>query len=321
MSLEAIGLPAFLLGDLVLAGFNPWNELIIRPTLNLLMLLYVLTGQQMGIAIILLTAIIRILTMPLTIKQVRQMRAMSSLQPKVKAAQERYKNDRSRVSQETMRIYKEAGVSPIGCLGPMIVQMPILFGLFRVLIQTLFSTPDKLVGLSEKIYPIAPFSMAFAVAPMNPHFLWMDLSVPDPSPVIIPALVFASTWIQQKMTIMPSADPRQQSNQTMMLWMMPLMIGFFSLQFPSGLSMYWIVSNIIGIAIQYFVTGWGPLFPLFPKSGPAAAPAQQIRETPPQEMDDDGRTRNDRPNRRRSNRVGPERARRRPRRGRGRNTK
>ena len=319
--MEASGLSAFLLGDLVLAGFNPWTEFIIRPTLNLLMLLYVLTGQQMGVAIILLTIIIRLVTMPLTIKQVRQMRAMSGLQPKVKAAQERYKNDRARVSQETMRIYKDAGVSPIGCLGPMIVQMPILFGLFRVLIQTLFSTPDKLVGLAEKIYTIAPFSMAFAAAPLDPHFLWMDLSVPDPSPIIIPALVFVSTWVQQKMTIMPSPDPRQQSNQTMMLWMMPLMIGFFSLQFPSGLSLYWIVSNVIGVGIQYFVTGWGPLFPLFPKSEPAAAPAEQIRDTSPQEMEDDGRTPNDRPNRRRSNRVSPERARRRPRRGRGRNTK
>jgi len=319
---EVTGLTAFLLGDLVLAGWNPWNELIIRPTLNMLMLFYVLSGNQMGVAIILLTVMIRLLTSPLTIKQVKQMRAMSSLQPRVKEVQERYKSDRARVSQETMRIYKESGVNPIGCLGPMVVQMPILFGLFRVLIQTLFSTPDKLVGLSEKIYSVAPFSMAFAAAPMNPHFLWMDLSVPDPSPVVIPALVFASTWIQQKMTIMPSADPRQQSNQTMMLWMMPLMIGFFSLQFPSGLSMYWIVSNVIGIGIQYFVTGWGPLFPLWPpKTGPAEAPDQQVRQTPPEEMNDDAGTRNDRPNRRRSNRVSPERARRRPRRGRGRNIK
>ena len=319
--MEVLGLPAFLLGDIVSAGFNPWNELIIRPTLNMLMLLYVVSGKQMGVAIILLTVVIRVITMPLTIKQVRQMRSMSSLQPKVKEVQERFKNDRARVSQETMRIYREAGVSPIGCLGPMIVQMPILFGLFRVLIQTLFSTPDKLVGLAEKIYPVVPFSVAFSVVPLNPGFLWMDLSKPDPSPVVIPALVFVSTWVQQKMTIMPSADARQQSNQTMMLWMMPLMIGFFSLQFPSGLSLYWIASNTIGVAIQYFVTGWGPLFPLFPKSEPAPTQPQQVRETPPQEMDDDARTTNERPNRRRGNRVGPERARRRPRRGRGRNTK
>ena len=123
--MEVLGLPAFLLGDIVSAGFNPWTELIIRPTLNMLMVLYVVSGKQMGVAIILLTVVIRVITMPLTIKQVRQMRSMSSLQPKVKEVQERFKNDRARVSQETMRIYREAGVSPIGCLGPMIVQMPI----------------------------------------------------------------------------------------------------------------------------------------------------------------------------------------------------
>ena len=319
--MEALWLLTGLFGDLVLSGFNPWTEFIIRPTLNTLMLLYVVFGNQMGIAIIVLTIIIRLVTLPLTLKQLRQMRAMQTLQPKVKEVQDRHGRDRARVSQETMRIYREAGVSPIGCLGPMVVQMPILFGLFRVLVQTLFTTPDKLVGLAEKIYPVAPFSIAYAAAPMDPRFLWLNLAETDPSVVVIPVLVFVSTWVQQKMTIMPSTDPRQQSNQVMMLWMMPLMIGFFSLQFPSGLSLYWIVSNVIGVAIQYFITGWGPLFPLFPKPVPTAAPAQQVQSTPPEETQEDARTNNDRPNRRRSNRAGPERARRRPRRGRGRNTK
>jgi YidC/Oxa1 family membrane protein insertase len=319
--LEALWLMTGVLGDLVLSGFNPWTEFIIRPTLNTLMLLYVMLGNQMGVAIIILTILIRLVTLPLTLKQLRQMRNMSALQPKVKEVQERYAKDRARISQETMRVYREAGVSPIGCLGPMVVQMPILFGLFRVLVQTLFTGPDKLVGLAEKIYPIAPFSIAYAAAPMNPSFLWLNLAEPDPTNIVIPALVFISTWVQQKMTIMPSMDPKQQSNQVMMLWMMPLMIGFFSLQFPSGLSLYWIVSNTIGIAIQYFITGWGPLFPLFPKLGAPAAPVQQEQNAPPKETQEDGRTNDDRPNRRRGHRVGAERARRRPRRGRGRNTK
>ncbi|MCI0825643.1 MAG: YidC/Oxa1 family membrane protein insertase, partial [Chloroflexi bacterium] len=133
-----------------------WNELIIRPMLNTLMVLYVICFQQMGIAIILFTLLVRTATMPLTLKQIRQMRVMSVLQPKMKEIQERYRNDRSRVSQETMRMYKEAGVNPIGCLGPLIVQMPILIGLFRVLIQTLFSEPDNLVGLSQKLYTWIP---------------------------------------------------------------------------------------------------------------------------------------------------------------------
>ena len=128
-----------------------WNEVIIRPMLNTLLVFYVISFQHMGIAIILFTVLVRAATMPLTLKQIRQMRVMSTLQPKMKEIQARYSGDRSRVSQETMRLYREAGVNPIGCLGPLVVQMPILIGLFRVLIQTLFSKPGDLIGLSEKL--------------------------------------------------------------------------------------------------------------------------------------------------------------------------
>ena len=119
--------------------------------LNSLVVLYTLLFSNMGLAIIVLTALIRLITMPLTLKQLRQMRAMSALQPKLKEIQDRYARDRSRISQETMRLYREAGVNPIGCLGPMIIQMPVLIGLFRVLIQTVFSKPDDLVGLSKTV--------------------------------------------------------------------------------------------------------------------------------------------------------------------------
>ena len=105
-----------------------WNEVIIRPMLNTLVVLYVISFNQMGIAIILLTVLVRAITMPLTLKQIRQMRVMSTLQPKMREIQSRYSGDRSRASQETMRLYREAGVNPIGCLGPLVVQMPILIG-------------------------------------------------------------------------------------------------------------------------------------------------------------------------------------------------
>tara|TARA_B100001245_G_scaffold120882_1_gene88892 strand:- start:720 stop:1604 length:885 start_codon:yes stop_codon:yes gene_type:complete len=293
--------------------------------LNMLVVLYTVLFSQMGLAIIVLTALIRLVTMPLTLKQLKQMRAMSSLQPKIKEIQDRYARDRSRVSQETMRLYKEAGVSPFGCLGPMIVQMPVLIGLFRVLIQVVFSRPDNLVGLSEKMYTWIPIAPVFSAAPMDSGFLWLDLAKPDPTNIILPALVFASTWVQQKMTMQPSTDPRQAGNQAMMLWLMPLMIAFFSYTLPSGLALYWTTSNVIGIAIQYFVTGgWGPLFPLFPKTVPQAAPVaagSPSQNDSQEEMVEDGRDSEERPNRRRSNRASTERARRRPRRGRGRNTK
>ena len=299
--------------------------------LNMLVVLYTILFSQMGLAIIVLTGIIRLVTMPLTLKQLRQMKAMSDLQPKIKEIQDRYARDRSRVSQETFKLYREAGVSPFGCLGPMIIQMPILIGLFRVLIQVVFSRPDNLVGLSEKMYTWIPMAPIFSAAPLHPGFLWLDLAEnpsinANPANVLIPILVFVSTWVQQKMTMQPSTDPRQAGNQAMMLWLMPLMIAFFSITLPSGLALYWTTSNLIGIAIQYFITGgWGPLFPLFPpKTEQQATPVASGRPSQndsQEEMVENGRNSEERPNRRRSNRAGTERARRRPRRGRGRNTK
>ncbi len=299
-----------------------WNEVIIRPMLNTLLVLYVVCLSQMGVAIIVFTVLVRVLTIPLTVRQVRQMRSMTGLQPRVREIQQRYEGDRQRISQETMRLYRESGVSPVGCLGPLIVQMPILIGLFRVLIQTLFNNPEDLVNLSDKMYAWITFVPIHASVPVNPQFLWLDLSQPDPSPIVMPILVAVSTWVQQKMTQMPSPDPRQQSSQTMMLWMMPIFLGAFSLGWPSGLPLYWVVSNLIGIGIQYFITGWGPLFPLFPKRGQdagdatPAAPARSQQEDRADESSSANRT-----ERRRSRRAGARGPRRRPQRGRGRNTK
>ena len=169
--------------------------------LNGIVVLYTICFSQLGVAIIIFTAFVRLITLPLTLKQLKQMRAMTSLQPKLKEIQDRYSRDRSRVSQETMRLYREAGVSPFGCLGPMIVQMPILIGLFRVLIQILFSRPDNLVGFSAKLYTWIPAAPIFAAAPIDSHFLWLDLAESDPSKLLLPVLVFVSTWFHQKMTM------------------------------------------------------------------------------------------------------------------------
>ena len=303
--------------------FLLWNEIIIRPMLNTLMVLYVICFHNMGLAIIAFTILVRLVTLPLTLKQIRQMRRMSELQPRMKEIQDRYSGDRARVSQETMKLYRESGVSPIGCLGPLVVQLPILIGLFRVLIQTLFTKPEDLVELSQKLYPWITFVSIHSAAPLSDEFLWLNLGEPDPSPVILPILVAATTWVQQKMTMTPSPDPRQQSSQTMMLWMIPIFLGFFSLQWPSGLPLYWIISNIIGVGIQYFITGWGPLFPLIPRSAPAANPPTQSADNSAanEEIDSDGVRRTNRQNRRRGRRAGAEGTRRRPQRGRGRNTK
>ena len=148
-----------------------WNEGIIRPMLNTLLVFYVLFFNQMGIAIIVFTLLIRLITLPLTLKQIRQMRAMTTLQPKMKEIQERYVGDRSRISQETMKMYKEAGVSPLGCVGPLIIQLPILIGLFRVLIQVLPTNPDDLVGVADRLYAWVTFVPIHQAAPLNDRFL------------------------------------------------------------------------------------------------------------------------------------------------------
>jgi YidC/Oxa1 family membrane protein insertase len=151
----------------------------------------------------------------------------------------------------------------------------------------------------------------------------MDLAVPDPSPFVMPVLVGASMWIMQKMTTMPSADERQASTNRMMLWMMPLMFGFFTLNFSSGLAVYWVVSNIIGVAIQGFITGWDPLKNLFafgrtPEQATETGVAAPALVSSVEETAEDARDRDNGQDGGRGNRTGPKRTRRRSRRGRNR---
>ena len=237
-----------------------WNEAIIRPMINSLVLLYYLLFSQFGLAIIVFTVIIRAIMIPMTLKQSRQMKAMGRIQPKMKALQEKYADDKARVSKETMRLYKDQGVNPIGCLGPMVIQFPIFIGLFWALRGTLATSPEKLVDLSKHLYSWLP--QVNEAVPLDSSFLWLDLgktSVENPVSPLLPLLVGGSMWLMQKMTTTGSANPQQESTQKMMLWMMPIMFGFFTFQFEAGLALYWIVSNILGIVVQGFVTGWGPI--------------------------------------------------------------
>jgi YidC/Oxa1 family membrane protein insertase len=233
-----------------------WNLVIIQPMVNSLMLLYVVLFSNFGLAILGFTVLVRVLLVPLTIRQSRQLRAMTSLQPMLKQVQEKYAKDRQRLSQETMKIYKEQGVNPIGCLGPLVIQFPIWIGLFQALRTMLPESPEALIRLSGSLYSWLP--MINEAIPINGEFLWLHLGQPDSTPAL-PILVGVSMWLMQKMTTMPSVDPRQASTNRMMLWMMPVMFGFFTFQFESGLALYWIVSNVIGIVIQGFITGWDPI--------------------------------------------------------------
>ncbi len=304
-----------------------WNEGFIKPMVNGLIALYLVLFQNFGLAIISFTMIIRLATMPLMLRQIKSSRAMSQLQPKLKEIQKRFANDRQKVSQETFKLYREQGINPIGCLGPLVIQMPIMIGLYWALIKVLPSNPESLAGLASVIY--SWFGAAHSAVPLNSSFLGMDLALPTgdsavPSAyrLLLPIAVGGSMWVQQKMMTFPSTDPRQKQTNQIMLWMFPLMFGFFTLQFPTGLALYWVVTNVVGISIQYFVTGWGNLLPS--RQGPQVTPAAEAPESA-KELISDGRSgdgdqgsgqpeqpRGERQIRRRGNRAGAKTTRRRP---------
>lgn len=230
--------------------------------INILIALSNYLGDNFGLTIIVLTVAVRLVLYPLTIKQLKSTKAMQTLQPKLMELQKKYGKDREKLAQEQMRLYKEAGMNPTGCMLPMLIQMPIWIALYQSIILTLAISPEGLLNISRYLYP--SWEMLYPLLPLNNAFLGLDLSQGN---FVMAILVGASMWIQQKMVTPKAADPRAAQQSQMMLWMMPLMFAFFSLSFPAGLSLYWVISNVISIVIQYYVTGWGGLAEMFSREG------------------------------------------------------
>ena len=238
-----------------------------RPMINVLIVLADYLLGSFGLAVIVLTIITRVLLYPLTLKQLRATKGMQELQPKLQELQKKYAKDKQKLAQEQMKMYKESGMSPSGCLVPMLVQMPIWIALYWSIMRLLAVIPEDFLGLSRYLYS---WPLVYSTLPLSSYFLWMNLAGPD---TLLALLVGGSMWVQQKMVQPASADPKQKSQQQMMLWMMPLMFTFLAMSFPSGLALYWVISNVITIGIQYFMTGgWGGLVP-------AAAPRTTGRAT------------------------------------------
>jgi YidC/Oxa1 family membrane protein insertase len=235
-------------------------DLILNPFVTVITLLYSILGNNVVLAIVVFTILIRVLTYPLTIQQQRSMRAQQDVAPKLKKLQEKYKNDREKLSQEQMALYKEAGVNPLGGCLPMIIQFPILIALYQAIIYSLASTPTQLIGLSGRLL----IPGLDHLIPLNNIWLGMDLTLPPTNNPIwamaLPLLVLVTTWLQYKAMPQPAkpatTDGKPDQTQAMtqsMGTIMPLMFGWFSLSFSVGLSIYFVVGNIIGI-IQYRLT-------------------------------------------------------------------
>ena len=234
-----------------------WNLIIsltLQPMINILIVLSNWLFGSFGLAIIVLTIIVRGLMYPLTIKQLRATKAMQSLQPKIAELKKKYgKDNKDKLAKEQVRLYKESGVSPAGCILPMLVQMPVWIALFWSIMKVLAVTPEQFLGLSQYLYS---WSVVYSMVPLGSTFLGLNLATGN---FLVAIVVGGTMWAQQKMVIAPSVDPKQKAQSRMMLWTMPLMFGLLCLTFPSGLALYWVVSNVITIVIQYFVTGWGGL--------------------------------------------------------------
>ncbi len=246
---------------------NPWDLIILNPMLNGLIALSAVFFNSFGLAIIALTVIVRLILLPLTLRQLHSTRIMQTMQPKIQELQKKYGKNQRKLQQEMMKLYKEAGVNPLGCIWPLLIQFPVWIALYQSIMRALATTPESLLDLFHHLYSSEVIARAI---PLNSHFLWLNLGFPDGT-LILAIIVGGSMWVQQKMVTAPSLDPRQQSMNTMMLLMMPFMFALFTLMFPSGLALFWAVSNVIGIGIQYKVTGWGYLR----RGAQAASPKQE----------------------------------------------
>ena len=231
-----------------------WDVIMLQPMINVAISLSDILFGSFGLTIIVLTIVIRTAMYPLTRKQLNATKAMQSMQPKLAELQKKHGKDKQKLAQEQMKLYKESGVSPTGCLVPMLIQMPIWIALYQSIIRILAVDPQSFINLSRYLYD---WPIVYSALPLEQHFLWMNLASSD---FILAILVGASMWVSQKMTTPVTTDPKQQAQGRTMQIMLPLLFTFLSLSFPSGLALYWVVSNLITIAMQYFVTrSWGGL--------------------------------------------------------------
>jgi YidC/Oxa1 family membrane protein insertase len=244
-----------------------WNTFILEPAINALIFIYDLLGENFGLAIIVFTALVRLITLPLTYQQMRSSMVMAEIQKsdRFKKMQEKYKNDKKKLSEEQMKFYREVGHNPFsGCLG-LIIQFPIIIGLYQAVIRSLAATPAQLFDLSKFLYAAIPADLI----PLNTKFLWMaNLGQPERLPLpflqgtsfeilhnqipILTILVVISTYLQTKLTTPTSPDQQGAQMTQMMTLYMPLLLGYFAYTLASGLALYFVTSNLLGI-VQGFI--------------------------------------------------------------------
>jgi len=213
-----------------------WFDIIAKPLLFLLKFFNTYVGNY-GVAIILLTILIKILFWPLTHKSYKSMKEMQKIQPLMAKIREKYKDNREMMNKEMMSLYKTYKVNPMGGCLPMIIQIPVFFALFRILGSSIeLRHAPFFLWINDLSAPDRLFHLPFTIPLMTP---------PSGIPVLT-LLMGASMFIQQKMTPTPG-DPTQAK----IMLLMPVIFTFMFINFPSGLVLYWLVNNILSIGQQY----------------------------------------------------------------------
>ncbi len=248
-----------------------WREVFLRPILNALLFLYANLGQSFVLAIVALTILLRLITLPVSVNQVRTSRKTRLLQPRLAELQKKYAGNQERLVQEQQKLYKQLGVNPMSGCVLTLVQFPIWVGYYQSITSILADTPIELMSLGQSMY--ANVAAFVDIIPLQNRFLWLNLAQPDPY-YILPVLVGISMFLQQKLltsSTSASSDPQQQSVNNSMQIMMPLMFAYFTTLYASGLALYFVVSNIVGILLQWGIErAEGPVSEdLLPELAPA----------------------------------------------------
>ncbi len=251
------------MGQLVGQIGQLFNYIITLPIFNVLMLLYHLFGS-MALSIIVLTLIVRLALFPLTLKQLKSTKATQAIQPLIADVRKKYKDQKEQYAA-MQAIYKEYGVNPVaGCL-PLLVQLPVLYGLFFALREALnvnnLPSAQFLHSLNQSIYPFLP---KFIIPP-DPYMIWfggpINLGHPDPTH-ILPVLAALATFLQLRMSqprARTGAKDAMSQQMAIMQYIMPFVTLIFAWTFPAGLALYWTTTSVFSMVQQYFVTGWGSL--------------------------------------------------------------
>ena len=247
-----------------------FNILFTFPIYNALMVLDRVFGD-FGVSIIVLTLLIRLVLFPLTLKQLRSMKAQQAIQPLMADLRKKHANDPRAQQAAMMSLYKEYNINPVaGCL-PLLIQMPVLYGLYYAMDVVLRPSGGKLTldAVNAHLYPfiahfqhIPDFNLRWFTF-LNPSW-YLSLATPDKTfilPVLAGLATFAQLRMSQARTIKtPGQKDMMTQQMQIMSFVMPFFTFFIALSFPAGLALYWTTSSIFSMVQQFFVTGWGSLF-------------------------------------------------------------